>query len=134
MKPLNIRPLQFPEEIVLADEMLKALHTSEQTLNPNTAKWEDISTSYLQHVQECMNECEGIFLVAEIDKEAVGFIFGYIDEPDNSNFERGSGSDLYVSEGFVKPECRKMGIYTALRAPLKTKINITLYYTVSVLC
>ncbi|MBS1782641.1 MAG: GNAT family N-acetyltransferase [Bacteroidetes bacterium] len=116
MKRLNIRPLQFSSEKKLADEMLKALHDSEHTLNPNTANWKDISMSYLQHVQECINECEGVFLVAEIGKETVGFIFGYIDELDDSNFERGAGSDLYVSEGFVKPEYRKMGIYTALNS------------------
>ena len=46
--------------------------------------------------------------------KAIGFIFSYIDEKDDSNFELGDADDLYISEGYVKKEFRKNGIYTAL--------------------
>ncbi|ASW76046.1 hypothetical protein IQ37_08620 [Chryseobacterium piperi] len=69
---------------------------------------------------DCEEENDGTFLIAEVDGKAIGFLFGYIDEKDDSNFELGDADDLYVSEGYVKQEYRKHGIYTALNKAFET--------------
>jgi ribosomal protein S18 acetylase RimI-like enzyme len=110
----EIRAINIEEEYLEAELLLDALHQSEKKLNDKTADWQTINKDYMQHIIECQKENFGIFLLATINKKAVGFIFGYIEENDNSNFELGEGDDLYVSEGYVMPEYRRLGIYAAL--------------------
>lgn len=117
----TIRKIKIEENIEVVDELVAALHVSEKKMNIHTADWSDIRQQYLQHMQECEDENDGVFLVAEKANEAIGFIFGYIDYLDNSNFESGSGHDLYISEGFVKPDFRREGIYTALNKALENQ-------------
>ncbi|KAB1230392.1 GNAT family N-acetyltransferase [Chryseobacterium viscerum] len=110
----SIRKIKIKENLPIVDELVGELHVSEKTLNDKTADWSQIRESYLRFMSECEEENEGTFLIAEIDGNAIGFLFGYIEERDDSNFELGEGDDLYVSEGYVKKEFRKQGIYSAL--------------------
>ncbi len=114
MHLINIRPLDIVTERQTAAVLLAALHESEQTLNRRTADWKGIENQYLDYIAECIREYQGRFLLAETGGAAIGFIFGYIEKQDNSNFETGTGDDLYVSEGFVDPAYRKLGIYARL--------------------
>lgn len=116
-----IKEISVADNLAIADELVGALHLSEYGFNKNTAQWADIRESYLQHITECQQECDGTFLVAMVGEEAIGFLFGYVEEKDNSNYEIGEGDDLYVSEGFVKSEFRKHGIYTALNTAFEEK-------------
>ncbi|WP_300597593.1 GNAT family N-acetyltransferase [Niabella sp.] len=111
---VTIRTIHFTDERSIADALLRELHDSEKSLNDRTADWDAIRERYLNFVKECLDENHGRFLVAEMDGRAIGFIFGYIEERDDSDFETGKGEDLYVSEGYVKKEYRKQGIYTRL--------------------
>lgn len=111
---IRIRPLDIMTEQVAAATLLAALHQSERRLNQHTALWSDIQYQYLDYVKECIHECDGLFLVAETGGQLIGFIFGYIETQDDSNFETGDGDDLYVAEGFVTPAYRRQGIYTLL--------------------
>ncbi len=114
MELFSIGKINLNRDLQIVDELVGELHESELQFNPRTAQWKDIREVYLQHIAECLDECSGSFFIAEQDNRAIGFIFGYVDDRDNSNFEIGDGDDLYVSEGYVKKEYRKMGVYTAL--------------------
>ena len=110
----SIRKIKIADHISVVDELVGELHVSEKEMNDKTADWNDIRDHYLRFMSECEEENDGTFLIAEADGKAIGFIFGYIDEKDDSNFELGDQDDLYVSEGYVKKEYRKQGIYSAL--------------------
>lgn len=110
----TIKKIKIAENIAIVDELVGELHVSEKSMNDKTADWSLIRENYLRFMSECEEENDGTFLIAEIDGKAIGFIFGYIDEKDDSNFELGDADDLYISEGYVKQEFRKHGIYSAL--------------------
>ncbi len=110
----SIKKIKIAENLPIVDELVGELHVSEKEMNDKTADWSQIRDNYLRFMAECEEENDGTFLIAEIDGKAIGFIFGYIDEKDDSNFELGENDDLYVSEGYVKKEYRKQGIYSAL--------------------
>ncbi len=110
----SIKKITIKENLPIVDELVGELHVSEKEMNDKTADWNHIRDSYLRFMAECEEENDGTFLIAEADGKAIGFLFGYIDEKDDSNFENGEGDDLYVSEGYVKKEFRKQGIYSAL--------------------
>lgn len=110
----SIKKIKIAENLPIVDELVGELHVSEKEMNDKTADWSQIRENYLRFMAECEDENDGTFLIAEIDGKAIGFLFGYIDEKDDSNFELGEGDDLYVSEGYVKKEYRKQGIYSAL--------------------
>ncbi len=115
-----IRKINIKENLSIADELVGELHLSEKEMNHHTADWPLIRENYLRFMSECEEENDGTFLIAEAEGRAIGFIFGYIDEKDDSNFELGDADDLYVSEGYVKPEYRKQGIYAALNEASET--------------
>ncbi len=110
----TIKKIKISENLAIADELLGELHVSEKEMNEKTADWSLIRENYLRFISDCEEENDGTFLIAEIDGKAIGFIFGYIDEKDDSNFELGDADDLYISEGYVKKKFRKHGIYSAL--------------------
>ena len=110
----QIRKIKISEHLPIVDELVGELHLSEREMNEHTANWKHIRKNYMRFMEDCEDENDGSFLIAEVNGKAIGFIFGYIDEKDNSNFELGDADDLYVSEGYVKKEYRKNGIYTAL--------------------
>ncbi|SIQ64961.1 Acetyltransferase (GNAT) family protein [Chryseobacterium sp. RU37D] len=110
----NIRKIKISENIDIVNELVGELHVSEKKMNDKTAEWSLIRDSYLSFMKDCEEESDGTFLIAETGGKPIGFIFGYIDEKDDSNFETGEDDDLYVSEGYVKKEFRKHGIYSAL--------------------
>ncbi len=109
-----INQIGIKDNLSIVDELVGALHASELSLNIKTANWEDIKDEYLRYMIECEEEAEGKFFVAKDLYKTIGFIFGFIENKDNSNFEIGSGDDLYISEGFVKVEYRNLGVYSKL--------------------
>lgn len=110
----SIKKIKIKDNLSIVDELVGELHISEKEMNNNTADWNQIRDNYLRFMIECEEENDGTFLIAETNGKAIGFLFGYIDEKDDSNFELGDGDDLYVSEGYVKKEYRKQGIYSSL--------------------
>jgi len=110
----SIRKIKITENLPIVDKLVGELHVSEKELNSKTADWSTIRDNYLRFMAECEKDNDGTFLIAEIDGKAIGFLFGYVEEKDDSNFELGDADDLYVSEGYVKQEYRKQGIYSAL--------------------
>lgn len=99
--------------------MLKELHLSELEFFPKTAAWEDIQADYMQHVISTQEENDGTCLLAAKDGEPAGFIFAYVEEPDESRIEDYTGNTLYVSDGYVAPAFRRMGIYRQLNDALE---------------
>lgn len=131
---LVLEQIQIEKNLELVDEFLSDLHDAELLLNPNTALWKNIRKDYLQHMIECEKEADGKFFVARYNNLPVGFIFGFIEEKDNSNFEIGDGDDLYISEGYVKPAFRNKGIYSKLNDTFvesysKNKLRRVIRYT-----
>lgn len=116
---VNIKPIQVKDHYELVEKMMRGLHDSELELFDKAEQWDNISESYMRHVISCQEENEGTFLVAYIGDEATGFIFGYIEEQDDSRIEVYTGDELYVSDGYVHPSYRKLGIYRKLNAALE---------------
>jgi len=100
-------------------ELMRGLHISEKEFFPGTADWDDIAAHYMQHVIDMQDECEGTCILAKSGDTAVGFIFGYIESPDDSRIEDYTGDTLYVSDGYVMPAYRRHGIYRAMNEQLE---------------
>ena len=109
-----IRQILIKDNLTIVDELVGALHVSELSLNIKTANWKDIKKEYLEYMMECEKEADGKFFVANDHDNAIGFIFGFIENKDNSNFEIGEGDDLYISEGYVNEAYRNLGVYGKL--------------------
>ena len=95
------------------------LHLHEHSLHSKTAAWVDIEESYMRHVIKMQEECEGLCLVAYVKSVPVGFIFGYVEEQDDSRIEIHEGKELYISDGFVSEEYRRLGIYRMLNETIE---------------
>ncbi len=95
------------------------LHIHEHMLFDKTAAWPDIETSYMRHVIQMQEESEGLCLLAYVDNNPVGFIFGYVEEQDDSRIEIHEGKELYVSDGFVQEQYRRQGIYKKLNETME---------------
>jgi len=119
MNEIVIRPVLIKNEFGLISNMMAGLHANEQLLNPNTAPWPDVESSYMRHVIETQQECAGVCLVAYVGDVAAGFIFGYLEEQDDSRIEIDTGDMLYVSDGYVYDTYRRMGIYRKLNEALE---------------
>ncbi len=119
MPETTIRSILVRENYELAEKMMRGLHDSERELFNKTEHWDNIRESYMRHVISCQEENEGTFLAAYINDEPAGFIFGYLEEQDDSRIEVYRGPELYVSDGYIYPAYRKMGIYKKLNAALE---------------
>ncbi|GAA4460554.1 hypothetical protein GCM10023093_03430 [Nemorincola caseinilytica] len=119
MSNIEIIPVDVKEHYVAISAMMRGLHDNERILNHRTALWDDIETSYMRHIVQMQAECEGLCLVAYNDDVPVGFIFGYVEEEDDSRFEEYTGRVLYVSDGFVDAAHRRRGIYSKLNKQLE---------------
>ncbi len=95
------------------------LHKHERTLFDKTASWPDIEASYMRHIITMQEEYDGTFLMAFINDKPVGFIFGYIEEQDDSRIEIYKGKELYISDGYVASEERGKGIYRRLNREME---------------
>ena len=88
---ITIALISIKDNLTTVDELVGALHLSELSLNTKTANWKDIKNEYLQYMMECEKEADGKFFVANRHDKAIGFIFGFVEYKDNSNFEVGEG-------------------------------------------
>ena len=93
-----IEPIVIADHYGVISKMMHELHVHEHSLFDKTAPWADIETSYMRHVMNMQEQCEGLCLVAYVNGEPAGFIFGY---------------------GYVKEEHRRLGIYRMLNAALE---------------
>jgi GNAT superfamily N-acetyltransferase len=116
---IEITPVIITEQYELISGFMHLLHLHEHSLNDKTAAWQDIEASYMRHVIKMQEESDGLCLVAYVNKVPSGFIFGYVEEQDDSRIEIHEGKELYVSDGFVKEENRRMGVYRMLNAYLE---------------
>jgi GNAT superfamily N-acetyltransferase len=117
--PLEIRAVKIAEHYDVISKMMHELHLNEYSLFEKTASWQDIETHYMQHVITMQDEQDGLCLVAYLGDEPVGFIFGWVEDQDNSRTEVYTGRELYVSDGFVEAKHRRQGIYHALNEKLE---------------
>jgi ribosomal protein S18 acetylase RimI-like enzyme len=119
MEQITTNAVTISEQYEIISDMMHALHINEKTLNARTANWEDIGLAYMRHVISMQEENEGLCLVAYVNEQPAGFIFGYTEVPDDSRIEEYTGRELYVSDGYVKPEYRRRGIYQQLNNALE---------------
>jgi len=116
---LEIKPIIVSQHFEVISKLMEGLHEHERELFDKTARWKDIEASYMRHVTAMQEECEGTFLIAYLQDKPVGFIFGYVEEQDDSRIEEYTGKELYVSDGYVMPEYRRKGIYQKLNEKLE---------------
>ena len=116
---IEIKAISIKEHYEAISTLMRGLHGNEHDLFDKTANWDDIEKNYMQHVIEMQEECEGTCLVAFSNQQAVGFIFGYLEEQDESRIEVYTGNELYVSDGYVLPEFRRQGIYRKMNEMLE---------------
>ena len=116
---ITITPIQVKEHYEIMNQLLHELHISEKAFFPQTAVWNSISVQYMRHITEMQEDCDGTCLIAYVDGIPAGFIFAYIEEPDDSRIETYTGDTLYVSDGFVQEKFRRQGIYRRLNEELE---------------
>lgn len=121
MKPVEIKEVSIREQREVISLLMSGLQQSEQDYFDKSAPWEEIKTNYLQHLISMQEECEGTCLIAYDGTIAAGFIFAYLEEPDDSRIEINIGKELYVSDGYVLPPYRKQGIYKKMNELLEQK-------------
>ncbi len=109
-----VREVSITEHYEVISRMMQALHEHEYTLFDKTASWKDIESDYMHHLVTMQQEQGGVFLMAYRSDMPVGFIFGYLEDQDESRIEVYTGKQLYVSDGYVVPECRRQGVYHLL--------------------
>ena len=109
-----IKEVKIAEEYALIAGFMHNLHKHEHGLFDKTANWADIEKTYMAHVVTMQEECAGLCLVAYADGVAAGFIFGYLEEQDDSRIEIYEGKELYVSDGYIADQFRRQGIYHKL--------------------
>ena len=119
MQKINVLAVQINEHLPVIADMMRQLQENEVLLWDKSAQWEDIEKDYLQYMVEMQEECEGLMLIAFGNHEPAGFIFGYLQEEDESRCEISTGRILYVSDGFVYPQYRKRGVYALLNEQLE---------------
>ncbi len=118
-KTVEICSVRIAEHYQVISGLMHLLHLHEHSLHNKTAAWVNIEDSYMRHVIKMQDECEGLCLLAYVSSVPVGFIFGYVEEQDDSRIEIHEGKELYVSDGFVAEEYRRMGIYRLLNSMLE---------------
>ncbi len=118
-KTVEIVSVRISEQYQVISGLMHLLHLHEHSLHNKTAAWTDIEESYMRHVIKMQEECEGLCLLAYVNNVPVGFIFGYVEEQDDSRIEIHDGKELYISDGFVSEQYRRMGIYTMLNDTLE---------------
>jgi ribosomal protein S18 acetylase RimI-like enzyme len=111
---LEIKAIRVKDHYDTVYNMMLELHHSEQEMFDKAASWQDIGKNYMQHVIAAQEENDGTFLIAYIADQPAGFIFGYTEEQDDSRIEIYTGTELYISDGFVHPTYRRQGIYKQL--------------------
>jgi ribosomal protein S18 acetylase RimI-like enzyme len=116
---VEIKPVSIIEHYKVISAMMHELHLHEHSLFDKTAAWTDIEDSYMRHVIKMQQEQEGTCLVAYLNEHPVGFIFGYIEDQDDSRIEVYMGKELYVSDGYVAEHVRGHGIYSRLNKQLE---------------
>lgn len=119
MQKVDIRSVRIHEYYGIISKMMDGLHANERSLHIKTALWKDIEKSYMQHITDMQEEQDGLMLIAYVEDNPAGFIFGYTEEDDDSRIEEYIGKLLYVSDGYVYPEYRKKGIYKQLNQHLE---------------
>lgn len=119
METLEIKPIKIAEHYAAMSQLMRELHDHEYLLFDKTASWDDIEPTYMRHVIEMQEQCDGLCLMAYVDSQPAGFIFGYTEEQDDSRIEVYTAPHLYVSDGYVKEEYRRMGIYKKLNEQLE---------------
>src|ERR1043166_1414814 len=97
---LEIKPVRIADHYKIISDMMHQLHLHEHSLFDKTAAWEDIEQNYMRHIIKMQEECEGTFLIAYLNNVPSGFIFGYLEDQDDSRIEVYRGQELYVSDGY----------------------------------
>lgn len=115
----EIKAIKIADEYTLMAGFMHELHKHEYLLFDKTAAWPDIEQGYMRHVITMQEECEGVCLVAYVDGVPAGFMFGYVEEQDDSRTEVYEGRELYVSDGYIAEPFRRMGIYRKLNDHLE---------------
>lgn len=116
---ITIRPVKIADQYQLISSMMHELHLHEHSLFDKTAAWSDIEASYMRHIIKMQEEYDGCCLIAYLDDSPVGFIFGYVEDQDDSRIEVYRGKELYISDGYIVKESRGQGIYRQLNRKLE---------------
>lgn len=116
---IDIRPIGIEAHYATMSQLMRELHDHEYLLYDKTASWNDIETAYMRHVINMQHECDGLCLMASADGQPAGFIFGYLEEQDDSRIEVYTDKQLYVSDGYVREQYRRQGIYAQLNKAME---------------
>ena len=114
-----VKAVKIADQYVVVSAMMRELHRHEHSLFDKTAAWTDIERNYMRHIINMQDECEGTCMVAYDGEKPVGFIFGYVEDQDDSRIEVYLGKELYVSDGYVAPDARGKGVYRKLNKELE---------------
>lgn len=117
---IAIKSIVIKDNYSLIEAMMQELQKSELEMNSKSAEWKDIKANYMSHLITCQEENNGTCLVAYKNDEPVGFLFAYTEVQDESRIEKYEGTELYVSDGFIYPPFRRLGIYQQLNNTIES--------------
>lgn len=115
----EIRPIVIADHYAIMSDLMRKLHDHEYILFDKTASWNDIEVSYMRHCITMQEECDGTCLMAYVNGQPAGFMFGYLEDQDDSRIEVYTDAHLYVSDGYVDDQYRRQGIYRKLNEELE---------------
>lgn len=116
---LEIKAIAIRDHYTTIAAMMRGLHESEKELFNKTDDWDAIEQSYMKHIIEQQEEAAGTCLITLADGVPAGFIFGYEEEEGESRIEAYDGKDLYISDGYVYPQFRRLGIYKKMNGAIE---------------
>src|SRR5262249_46520467 len=70
----------------------------------------EIREEYFKKVSKQIEKNEGVVLVAEDERKALGFLVGFVSEDDDVLVDEAFNRFAYVSDVFVVPEARGKGV------------------------
>ena len=117
---VSIQSIRVKDHYNTISQLMRGLHEHEQLLFDKTDDWDSIEVNYMRYVMDMQEQQHGTCLLAYVDELPAGFIFGYEDEEDDSRIEAYAGKDLYVSDGYVEPAYRRLGIYRQMNEQLES--------------
>lgn len=113
MSNIVIRPFRAADK-AKALSLIGEMHSYEKSLQPCLLPWKNIKDAFWKWLQSNIAEKSGFILLAEIEKDIIGLVAGWLDDDDYPGYSSKERKFGYVSDLVVSAPARQKGVGTAL--------------------